>query len=334
MTTRYSVDVDGGDQVVRSIRDAVESTHGPEVLCDYGGFGGLFELDGKVLCASTDSVGSKIALAQRFNRMDGIGEDLVNHCVNDILVQSPTMQPLFFLDYLASDKLRHDESVTLVESVCRACKKHGMALLGGETAEIKSVYQAGRTDIAGTIVGVTRREHLLRPKESICKDDVVLAFPSNGLMTNGYTYVMDLLATCEPCEETMQKELMAIHPSYQQQVSQLDHKSIKGMVHVTGGGLVGNAHRIMPDGLLVNWDTHAIQSMYNQLAVYRWLFEPDHCSMRIEEKIKTFNCGAGFLIVADPTSEIAVAPQRFGLTQIGHVSTSATSWPGWSSACT
>jgi len=318
-TQGYRVDIAGGERVVQAIQDDVESTHGPTVLKDYGGFGGLMDISGleernPVLCASTDSVGSKITLAQQMGHLDGIGEDLVNHCVNDILVQSPTMRPLFFLDYVASDKLREDEAAQLVRSVCEASRENGMAVLGGETAEIHSIYKPGCTDIAGTIVGVTCRDDLLRPKETITEGDVVLAFPSNGLMTNGFTYVLDNLM--ESLLLIDRRDILAVHPSYLESVRSLDKESIKGMVHVTGGGLAGNAHRVMPPGLLVNWDVKQIQSMMDQVPTFRWLFE--NCSMSMAEKIKTFNCGAGFLVITAKDSKLAEEAARYGLTKIGH----------------
>src|SRR5688572_28762994 len=194
---KAGVDIDAGQKAVKLMSAAITATYTPEVLSDTGNFGGLFAatalkaMDAPVLVASTDGVGTKTKVAARLNRWDTIGQDLVNHCINDILVQGA--RPLFFMDYVASDKLVPEQIAAIVRGMAKACQEAGCALLGGETAEMPGVYMAGEVDVAGTIVGVVDRPNLIDGK-AIEVGDIILALPSTGLHTNGYSLARRVLA--------------------------------------------------------------------------------------------------------------------------------------------
>jgi phosphoribosylformylglycinamidine cyclo-ligase len=255
------VDLQAGQQATALMSAAVKATYGPQVLSDVGAFGGLFavtelkEMDAPVLVASTDGVGTKTMVAARAGRWDTIGQDIVNHCLNDILVQGAC--PLFMLDYVASARLEPRQIADVVTGVALACKEVGIALLGGETAEMPGVYQAGELDLVGTIVGVVEQERIIDGSR-IESGDAVLGLPSSGLHTNGYTLartVLDDLDWSQPLAEldgrTISEALLAPHRAYLKQIfTWLDAGlDIRGLAHITGGGLVDNPVRILPGNL-------------------------------------------------------------------------------------
>jgi len=295
------VDIEAGNRAVELMSAAVRSTYGPEVLLGIGAFGGLFDataLKGykaPVLVASTDGVGTKVTVAVAAGRCDTIGWDLVNHCVNDILVQGA--RPLFFLDYIAAPVLVPEQVAEVVGGVAAACREAGCALLGGETAEMPGVYKPGELDLAGTIVGVVEREEII-DGSAIEAGDVLLGLASNGLHTNGYSLVRKVfdqvpLHTKVPeLGTTLGDELLRIHRSYLAPVESLRQVvHIKGLVHITGGGFIDNVPRVLPRGVGVrirgnSWQVPPIFSLIQQKA-----------DVREDEMYGVFNMGIGMIAI-------------------------------------
>ncbi len=258
MTYRLAgVDLDAGEQAVAMIRTSVESTYTPAVLAGIGAFGGLFsantlkEMNSPVLVASTDGVGTKTELAVRLGRLAGLGQDIVHHCVNDILCQGA--RPLFFLDYIASGHLRPEAVAEIVGGIATACRAHGCVLLGGETAEMPDIYREKSIDLVGTVVGVVEKEKIIDGSR-ILPGDQLLGLASNGLHTNGYTLARrifsqwNLEAIPEGAPEPLGEMLLQPHRSYLRQINLLLQEGIdiKGLAHVTGGGLASNLQRMLP----------------------------------------------------------------------------------------
>jgi phosphoribosylformylglycinamidine cyclo-ligase len=254
------VDIDAGNETVRRIRDLARSTFTRGVLSEIGSFGGLFSLErdrfnDPVLVSSADGVGTKLKVAFMTGRHDTIGADLVNHCVNDILVQGA--EPLFFLDYLATGRLSPDVAEQIVSGVARGCRENACALLGGETAEMPGFYADGEYDLAGFIVGAVDRARIVDGK-GIVPGDVLIGLPSAGLHTNGYSLARRVLfeiARWRPetfvpeLQSTVADALLAPHRSYLTVLRPILAKSlVKGLAHITGGGITDNLPRILPDG--------------------------------------------------------------------------------------
>ena len=297
------VDIDAQDRALVDIKRLARSTFGPGVLSDIGSFGGLFTLDpadphGTVLVASADGVGTKLKVAQLAGRHDTIGEDLVNHCVNDILVQGA--RPLFFLDYLATGHLEPGVAVQVVEGLARGCRANGCALLGGETAEMPGFYTPGEYDVAGFIVGAVRRDAML-PRPGVAPGDVLVALPSNGLHTNGYSLarkvLFDVLNLSVDGEvpglgRTVAEVLLDIHRSYLAAVGPLVEAGlVKAAAHITGGGIPDNLPRCLPPGVgaeivLRSWDEPPL------FGVIREVGDVPEDDMR-----RTFNLGVGLILV-------------------------------------
>jgi phosphoribosylformylglycinamidine cyclo-ligase len=301
------VDIDAGNRTVELIRPLAEATQGPEVLAGIGPFSGLFALDPSryrqpVLIASTDGVGTKILLAAGADRHGQIGEDLVNHCVNDVLTAGA--EPLFFLDYVATGVLEPPVVAEIVAGMADACRRATCALLGGETAEMPGLYQSGTYDVAGFMVGVAERDAII-DGSSIVEGDALLAFPSTGLHTNGYSLARRViprqaLAQTMPGDgQTVLDALLAPHRSYLDCVRRLRaHVTIKGLAHITGGGIIGNLPRILPVGVAARLQ----RGSWPEPAIFSYLapFVPD------EEMWRTFNMGIGMIAVVDePSAAIA-----------------------------
>lgn len=268
------MDVDLGNRVKSGIQALVKGTHGPEVLGRIGGFGGLFKpnfrgMKEPVLVSSVDGVGTKLKLAFQTGRHDTVGQDLVNHCINDIAVIGA--RPLFFLDYIGAEKLEPDVFQQLLKGFSKACKQAGCAIVGGETAQMPGMYQAGEYDLVGTIVGVVDRAKLIDGSR-IKPGDVVIGLPSNGLHTNGYTLARKVLfetmklrlnAKLTGVKGTLGEELLRVHRNYQPLLASLPPAAVKGLAHITGGGLVDNLPRVLPktcDAVIdcSSWDVPAI----------------------------------------------------------------------------
>jgi len=314
------VDIDKANEATRRIKRLVGKTWGPEVLSDVGHFGGLFGLgtdySDPVLVSSMDGVGTKLLVAGMAGRFDTVGQDLVNHCVNDILVQGAT--PLFFLDYLAAGRLEPDMVASLVEGLSRACVENGCALIGGETAEMPGLYQGDDFDLAGTIIGVVERERIIDGL-SITPGDVIFALPSNGLHTNGYSLVRRVVLegmglSCDDRVDefggTVADELLRVHRSYLHPVRAIrDVVDIKGLAHITGGGVLENLPRILPQGCAARVE----KSAWKPPAVFPFLAE--NGGIAEGEMYRVFNMGLGMLVVVGADQAEAV-PNEIADTKV------------------
>lgn len=300
------VDIDAGNRTVELIKPIAQATQGPQVLAGIGPFSGLFALDTQrfrepVLIASTDGVGTKLLLAAGAGRHAQLGADLVNHCVNDILTAGA--EPLFFLDYVATGVLEPPIVAELVSGMADACRQVGCALLGGETAEMPGLYQSGLYDIAGFMVGVSERDDII-DGTGIREGDALLALPSTGLHTNGYSLARRVIPrqalnqTMPGTDQTVMDALLAPHRAYLEPVRRLRERiTIKGLAHITGGGIVGNLPRILPVGLGARIE----RGTWPEPAIFSYLapFTPD------EEMWRTFNMGIGMIVVVDEPSAAA-----------------------------
>jgi phosphoribosylformylglycinamidine cyclo-ligase len=293
------VDIDEADRAVAFIRKHARGTFTPPVLTDIGSFGGGYLLAGwkrPVLVSSADGVGTKLKIAFLTGRHNTIGEDLVNHCVNDIAVQGAV--PLFFLDYFAVGKLDAKVADQIIEGVARGCRNNGCALIGGETAEMPGLYQAGEYDLAGFIVGAVERKEMLTGS-SIRAGDVLLGLPSNGLHTNGYSLARKLLfdVARSRLDGALADELLKVHRSYLKPLRALiDARVLKGAAHITGGGITDNTPRILPAGLAARVDvsTWTIPPIFEKL---RAIGNIDLADYR-----RTFNLGIGMIVVVGQRS--------------------------------
>ncbi len=297
--TRAGVNLDAADAAKVRMRDAARSTHGPQVLAGLGGFGGLFAFDAAslrepVLVSSIDGVGTKLKIAFALNRHSSVGADLVAHCVNDILVCGA--RPLFFLDYLALGVMDADQAVAVVEGVAAGCREAGCALIGGETAAMPGFYAPGEYDLAGCIVGVVERDRLITGA-AIAEGDVAIGFPSLGLHTNGYSLARQALGEDQldrfipELGRTLGDELLQPHRNYAPVVRPLlDAGLVTGMAHITGGGMLDNLPRVMPEGLAVRldatrWDILPIFRLIQQRGMVSW-----------DEMARVFNLGIGYIV--------------------------------------
>jgi phosphoribosylformylglycinamidine cyclo-ligase len=309
------VNIEAGDELVRRIKPIVRSTFTDRVLTDIGGFGGLFdarfpEMRSPVLVSSTDGVGTKIKVAIAANRFDTIGEDLVNHCVNDILVCGA--KPLFFLDYYAAGKLNVDDAEAVVTGFARGCASNGCALIGGETAEMPGIYAPGEFDLAGTIVGIVERDEILG-REHVRAGAKLIALPSSGLHTNGYSLARKTLlekynvfdTPSELGGKTVADALLAVHRSYLAPFMNLlrifsPRDEIMAASHITGGGIEGNTKRVIPDEfeLVIDWNSWQRPPLFSLIQEIGSVPEDDIRS--------ALNLGVGFIIVVNPSVEGAV----------------------------
>jgi phosphoribosylformylglycinamidine cyclo-ligase len=299
------VDIDAGNEAVRRIKTLARATFTPDVLSEIGSFGGLFRLPlsgytEPVLVSSADGVGTKLKLAFMSGRHDTVGQDLVNHCVNDILVQGAT--PLFFLDYLATGRLAPEIAAAVVSGMARACRENGCALLGGETAEMPGFYADGEYDLAGFIVGIVDRPRII-DGSGLAPGDVLIGVPSSGLHTNGYSLARRIvfdrleLSFDDPVPElgtTIGEALLAIHRSYLPIVfPAVGRQLVKGMAHITGGGITDNLPRILPEGRLAIIDRHA----WSTPPLFQFL--ADAGEVKDDEMLRAFNMGIGMIVATD-----------------------------------
>lgn len=307
------VDIQAGEDLVNSIKDVVKETHNANVVSNIGGFGGLFSADfgsmkNPVLVSSVDGVGTKLIVAFKSGKYDTVGQDLVNHCVNDIAVCGAT--PLFFLDYFSTGKLEQKVGFDVVSGFAKACKQNGVALIGGETAEMPDIYDKGEFDLAGTIVGVVDRDQLITG-EKIQKGDLLIGFKSSGLHTNGYSLARHVLfseydVNDQPGElnRTVGEELLQVHKSYLRVISELKNiDGVNGFSHITGGGIIGNTKRILPDGLKLDIDWKS----WNRPAIFDLIQKTGNVPE--DDMRATFNLGIGLIAVVskqavDQTEEL------------------------------
>src|SRR5678816_1286363 len=306
------VDIDAATRATDKIKELARQTFNERTLSEIGSFGGMFDgafpdLRQPVLVASADGVGTKLKIAFSTGVHNTVGRDLVNHCVNDILVQGA--RPLFFLDYIATGKLSPDVVASIVEGVPHGCRENGCVLLGGETAEMPDFYSAGEYDIAGFIVGVADREKVIDGK-GITPGDVLLALPSVGLHTNGYSLARKLFLEVagyevdthlEALGMTVGEALLQPHLSYLRPLNELlDSGIIKGLAHITGGGLTDNIPRILPAGAAVEID----KGSWPVLPVFKIMQEIG--SVSDAEMFRTFNMGVGMVVVSSAANQAAV----------------------------
>ncbi len=304
------VDIKAGEEMVESIKGVVKDTHGPEVLSNIGGFGGFFRPDlgsykKPVFVSSVDGVGTKLIVAFKAGKYDTVGQDLVNHCVNDIAVCGA--KPLFFLDYFSTGKLEQHVGVDVIKGFAKACKENGVALIGGETAEMPDIYDTGEFDLAGTIVGIVDEDEVING-DGIEKGNVLLGFKSTGLHTNGYSLARKVLFSkykvenyVEELGSTVGDELLKVHKSYLSLITGLKElDGVNGFSHITGGGIVGNTKRILPEGLKldINWDS------WERPPVYKLIQEIGNVPE--DDMQATFNLGIGLIAVVSEDQVDAV----------------------------
>ena len=324
------VDIDAGQHAVELMKHAVRSTFTANVLADVGAFGGLYALTHlppqPVLVASTDGVGTKVKLAAQLGRWETIGHDIVNHCVNDILVQNA--RPLFFLDYVASSKLIPEAVATVVTGIADACRAVGCALLGGETAEMPGVYTEGAFDLAGTVVGLVDRQHLLPRPGAMQAGDLLFGLPSSGPHTNGYSLIRQLVANRDLSEwltdgQTLADALLAPHRCYLEAINSLQTAKVDlwGMAHITGGGFIENLPRVLP--------THLRGVIY----LKRWHHPPlfqqikSWGNLANEELFRVFNMGIGMILIVPATAAAALQAILPAALLLGHLDTRPADQP-------
>lgn len=304
------VDIKAGEELVNSIKGMVKETHSDAVLSNIGGFGGFFRPDltgfkKPVFVSSVDGVGTKLIVAFKAGKYDTVGQCLVNHCINDIAVCGAT--PLFFLDYFSTGKLEQHVGVEVIRGFATACKQNGVALIGGETAEMPDIYGPGEFDLAGTIVGIVDEDEVINGA-GISEGDVLIGFKSSGLHTNGYSLARKVLFSeydvndyVEELGSTVAEELLQVHRSYLPVISALKGmEGVNGFSHITGGGMVGNTKRILPEGLAldINWDG------WERPAVYKMIQEIGNVPE--EDMQATFNLGIGLVTVVSSDAVEAV----------------------------
>jgi len=297
------VDVDLGNKLKRRIQSLVKQTQGPRVLGKIGGFGGLFRANfsgmrDPVLVSSIDSVGTKMKIAMAVGRHDTIGQDIVNHCVNDIAVLGA--RPLFFLDYIGIEKLTEKVFSQLLAGLAKACKQAGCALIGGETAQLPGLYSRGEYDLVGCIVGVVDRTKMIDGRK-IKPGDVVLGMPSNGLHTNGYSLARKAL----PRSRKIGKELLRVHKNYQPLLAKVPAGMIKGLAHITGGGLIDNIPRVLPK------NCHAVIETKSWRVPRIFQMIRKNGDVDLAEMYQVFNMGIGMVaIVSERDAKRAISILR------------------------
>ena len=298
------VDIEAGEQLVESIKDTVKQTHTSAVLSNIGGFGGLFKPDfsgykNPVFVSSVDGVGTKLIVAFKSGKYDTLGQDLVNHCINDIAVCGA--QPLFFLDYFSTGKLDNAIAEDVIRGFAKACKENGVALIGGETAEMPDIYSDGEFDLAGTIVGIVDEDKIVSGTD-IQKGDVLIGLKSSGLHTNGYSLARKVLFSkydvndhVDRLETTVGDALLKVHRSYLTHITALKEiDGVNGFSHITGGGIIGNTKRILQEGqsLDIQWDAWERPELFKLIQEIGNVPEDDMRS--------AFNLGIGLIVVVSP----------------------------------
>ena len=320
---RAGVDVDLGNRLKRNIQRFVKQTHGPEVLGKIGGFGGLFranfrDLRDPILVSSIDGVGTKLKIAFALKKHDTVGADLVNHCVNDIAVVGA--RPLFFLDYIGCEKLDPRVFDQLLRGFSRACRSAGCALVGGETAQMPGMYRPGEYDLAGCIVGVVDRAKMIDGSK-IKSGDIILGLPSNGLHTNGYSLARKILfekmrlkpsSRLPGSTSSIGAELLRVHKNYQPLLAKAPSGMLKGLAHITGGGLVDNLPRILSK----NCDAVIDTKSWRVPSIFRILQQ--NGDIDFAEMYQVFNMGIGLVAVVSER-DAAKAARMLKAKRIGRI---------------
>ncbi len=325
---RAGVNLAARNDLVERIKDVARRASRPEVMSGVGLFGALFRLGEyrePVLASSTDGVGTKLRIAIAMGRYGTVGQDLVNHCVNDILTTGA--HPLFFLDYIGSSSLSDDRKIEVIDGMSRACQAHGCAFIGGETADMPDVYAPGDFDLVGFIVGVVERADVIDGSK-IREGDVLLALPSSGLHTNGYSLVRRafgigvggdaaadraaLEATYDGLEGTLGEALLAVHTSYYDALKPVLPR-LHGIAHITGGGLIDNVPRILPEGLAARFDAGSwrVPPLFSLIQ--------ERGGISDAEMYHTFNMGIGIVLAVDPAGAEAIASQVRDARPVGRI---------------
>lgn len=305
MKTDYKssgVDIKAGEETVNKIKNVVKSTFNKNVLTGIGHFGAFYSLEdlknynSPVLVSSVDGVGTKLKVAVLMNKHNTIGEDLVNHCVNDIAVCGA--EPLYFMDYLAFGKLDSEKAAQIIEGFSKACRENGCALIGGETAEMPGLYQQNDYDMSGTIVGVVEKDEIIDGSK-VDSGDILLGFKSNGLHTNGYSLARKVLLEKYDVNDkpggirnSIGEELLKVHKSYLQEIRELKKtKLVKAFSHITGGGIIGNTKRVIPKNLKLNidWNSWEIPEIFKLIQTTGKIED--------EEMREVFNLGIGLIAI-------------------------------------
>jgi len=316
------VNIDVAAKAKELIGRQAKTTHRPEVLSGVGFFGGLFEFKGyeqPVLISSVDGVGTKLKIAVALGKHDTVGIDLVNHCVNDILTCGA--EPLFFLDYIAMGKLVSEQVAAIAQGLAKACREVGCALIGGETAEMPGLYSGQDYDLVGFIVGVVEKDRITMGR-NIKAGDAVIGLPSSGLHTNGYSLVRkifdvdDFKKRFPGLGRTLGEALLEPHRCYYNQLKPL-LSLVKGMAHITGGGLVDNIPRVLPDGLSV----HLNKKSWTVLPVFKLI--QDRGNVDPDEMFRVFNMGIGMVLICTPDNADPLVRKLSGAKLIGEVTRQA-----------
>ncbi len=296
------VDIDAGNELIEKIKADVASTQNVNVLGNIGGFAGMYEIGKEfkepILVACTDGVGTKVSLAMEYNYIDGIGQDLVAMCVNDLIVTGA--KPLFFLDYYAASKLDVDHAARIIKSIAEACKNSGCALLGGETAEMPGHYIDNNFDLAGFSVGCVEKENII-DMNSVCDGDILIGIESSGPHSNGFSLIRKILAESDKnIDEKKAVAAQVLEPTilYPTLISSLlkEHE-IKSMSHITGGGLTENLPRSIPEKLCIELNVNS----WDMPPVFKWL--QSEGKIHDDDMYKIFNCGIGMVLFVDSSQE-------------------------------
>lgn len=314
------VDISLKSKVIAKISQYARATHRPEVLSGVGFFGGLYEFKGykkPVLVSSVDSVGTKVKLAIALNKYDTVGIDIVNHCVNDIFTCGA--EPIFFLDYIAVGKVVPERVEALAKGVAKACGEVGCALIGGETAEMPGIYHGDDFDLVGFVVGVVEKEKIMMGN-AIAAGDAILGLPSNGLHTNGYSLARKIFGETASAlnkryaelGRTVGEALMETHICYYNQLKPL-LKNIKGLAHITGGGLVGNVPRSIPKGLAARFDS----SKWTKPPIFNLIQKKGNVDT--QEMYHVFNMGIGMVVICSPQNVAMLKKTLKGAKVVGEV---------------
>tara|TARA_B100000886_G_scaffold285544_1_gene210010 strand:- start:312 stop:1343 length:1032 start_codon:yes stop_codon:yes gene_type:complete len=296
------VDIDAGNELIEKIKADVASTQDVSVLGNIGGFAGMYEIgkefEEPILVACTDGVGTKVSLAMEYNYIDGIGQDLVAMCVNDLIVTGA--KPLFFLDYYAASKLDVDHAAQIIKSIAEACKNSGCALLGGETAEMPGHYLDNNFDLAGFSVGCVEKKNII-DMNSVCDGDILIGIESSGPHSNGFSLIRKILAESDKSvDEKKAVAAQLLEPTilYPTLISSLLKKhEIKSMSHITGGGLTENLPRSIPEKLCVELNVNS----WDIPTVFKWL--QSEGNIHNDDMFKIFNCGIGMVLFVDSNQE-------------------------------
>ena len=322
------VDIDAANRATEKIKELARTTFNGRTLSEIGSFGGMFDgafpqMRQPVLVASADGVGTKLKIAFATGVHNTLGRDLINHCVNDILVQGA--RPLFFLDYVATGKLSPETITSIIEGITHGCRENNCVLLGGETAEMPGFYADGEYDVAGFIVGVVDREKII-DGHAVAPGDIVLGLPSVGLHTNGYSLARKLFfqdagyspdTLINELDETIGSALLKPHVSYLHELEGLlDAGVIKGLAHITGGGLLENIPRILPQGTSVEIK----RGSWPVLPIFHFMQRIGN--IEEAEMFRTFNMGIGMVIICDPTDAGGIQTQIKSCYEIGRVTRS------------